>query len=187
MAQRLGSTVAGATAADDDDRFRCARIRKRRRAWRRIALFADIDDAALVFHPPARDRIERRRTHRRACAKAEAGMMPRAADGIADEKPLRERSAVMRTGGGNRKYFLAASRQQDCLATDVSRQQSAVRQLRQSHSIGEIGPAGLGISFAHGFLPRLVGLLRNAPRSATVPGEPAEQEVPVAGFGGSAV
>jgi hypothetical protein len=49
----------------------------------------------LAFHPPAGDRIERRRTYRLARARAEAGMMPRVADSIAGEQPLRERTTVM--------------------------------------------------------------------------------------------
>ena len=53
--------------------------------------------------------------------------MPWAADSIADEQPLRERTAVMRTGGGHREYFRTASRQQHWLAIDVTKQHGSVR------------------------------------------------------------
>jgi len=48
------------------------------------------------FDAPGRNRVQRGSAERLAGAEAETGMMPRAAEGIADNSALLERSAVMR-------------------------------------------------------------------------------------------
>src|SRR2546430_4683874 len=47
---------------------------------------------AVMFHPPARHGIERRRLERLAGRQTEAGVMPRTADRVADDESLGERS-----------------------------------------------------------------------------------------------
>ena len=47
-------------------------------------------------------RVERRGAHRDAGAQIEAGVVPRAADGVADDQPFGERAAVVRAGGAER-------------------------------------------------------------------------------------
>ena len=51
-------------------------------------LFAHEDRAVALLDTPARDRVERRRAQRLAGAQAEAGVVPRAAHGVADEQPF---------------------------------------------------------------------------------------------------
>ena len=64
----------------------------------------DEDAVALVLDLPDRERAQRRRARRLPGAQIEAGVMPGAADAVADHEPLRERPmimAAMRVDGEN--------------------------------------------------------------------------------------
>src|SRR5574341_1293991 len=84
---------------------------RRLRARRRL-LIAHEDLVALALDAPARERIEGGRPHRLARAQAEAGMVPGAADGVADHEALGERAVIVGAERADGEQLLAAPRQQ---------------------------------------------------------------------------
>ena len=156
-AQPLGGGVGGGAGADDDHRFRAraarggartgaGRSNRRRRRWRQ--LFANRDPVPLALHPVARHRVQRRRAQRLAGAQAEAGVVPGAAHGIADQQPLGQRSAVVGAMGSDGEDLVAVTRQQHRLAARVAEQAAARRaaggaDLRKRHSLRQVGTTQL--------------------------------------------
>ena len=57
--------------------------------------------AAIAFHPPTRDRIQRGRAHRLARSQVETGVMPRTPDRLGDNQAFGQRSAVLRASGAD--------------------------------------------------------------------------------------
>ena len=53
------------------------------------------------------------------CLQAEAGVVPRAAYGVLDHQPFRERTAVMGAGGTDREEGVTATRKQNRMLADV--------------------------------------------------------------------
>src|SRR3954463_12041352 len=88
--QHLGRGKTRRAAANDHDFFRRSH---RSRAARRglLALLPNHDAIALVLDLPDCKRCERRRTRRLSAAQIEAGVMPGAADAVADDEAIRER------------------------------------------------------------------------------------------------
>ena len=82
---------------------------------------------AHLFDAPTRNRVQRRRAESLTGAQAEAGMMPRASNRIAHEKPLFERSAVVRADGTDREQLIAAPDKQHRFAVRVPEQHGSVR------------------------------------------------------------
>jgi hypothetical protein len=56
----------------------------------------------------------------------EAGVMPRTAHRVIDEKAFRKRPAIVRTGGADRENLIAAAGQQHGFLADVSQEHLAV-------------------------------------------------------------
>ena len=53
------------------------------------------------------------------CHQAEAGVVPRAAYGVVDHQPFRERAPVMGAGGTDREECVTATRKQNRMLADV--------------------------------------------------------------------
>src|SRR5438128_12514263 len=80
--QHLGRGVSRRTSAEDDDRLWPGLRCRPRPALRRFELFANKDFFVLLLDPPAGHRIERRGAQCLSSTQAEAGVVPRATDGI---------------------------------------------------------------------------------------------------------
>src|SRR5258708_7225075 len=120
--ERNVRTCGGATA-DDDDALRTALGRARLRRHAPLGggdLVAHENTAAALLDAPARHRVEGRGRQRLAGAQAEAGVVPRAAHGIADHEPLGERATVMRAGRADGEDLAAAPRQEHRLALPMA-------------------------------------------------------------------
>ena len=116
-------------AAKNEDGFRRTRGGRARWRCRLRKLRADVDRVALAIDAPARDRIERRRPQRVARAQAEARVMPRTADGVADDEPVGERAVVVRAVRADGEDLLAPPHQNHVVVADSCRRRSAVRQV----------------------------------------------------------
>jgi hypothetical protein len=126
--------VAGSAGADDHD------LRRRRdlRGLGRRQLAEDDDLVVLPLDGVAGDRVERRRAHRVARPEVEARVVPRTADGVADQQPLGERSRVVGAGGADGEHLLAPPREQDRLAVRVTEEQAAVGELGEWNALCQI-------------------------------------------------
>ena len=94
--QHFRGGEAGRAAADDHDLLRPSGVRARRGDRRRCRFLAHEHLVVAQLGRPARDGAERRRPHRFAGPQAEARVVPRAAHGVVDHQPFRERTVVVR-------------------------------------------------------------------------------------------
>jgi hypothetical protein len=113
-----------------------------------LELFSDIDCPIALLDPPARNRIEGRRAQRLAGAQAEAGVVPRAADGTGDECPLGEWTVVMGAFRPDREQRPAAARQQNRFARDVPQDHAALGEVSNGDPLGKVGSSEFCILFA---------------------------------------
>jgi hypothetical protein len=67
-------------------------------------------------------------------------VVPGAADGVLDEDPLSERTVVVGAFGADREHLLTTARQQHPLVGDVPQDHAAFGDIRERHSLGEVGP-----------------------------------------------
>ena len=119
--QHLGRGKARRAAADDHDL--AGRIDGPRDArLRLLALLPDEDAIALALDLPDRKRIERRRARRFAGAQIEAGVMPGAADALADHESFRERPVIMAAMRVDGENLRPGAHQQDILVADMAEQ-----------------------------------------------------------------
>ena len=105
-AQRLGRRFAGRARADDGDgpqRRLAPQASPARRAARRTRI-----GRAGALDVVAGEGVQRRRAQRRAGAQIEAGVVPGAADGVAVERALGQRAAVVGAGRADGEDLLAA-------------------------------------------------------------------------------
>jgi hypothetical protein len=86
-------------------------------------------------------------------AQVEAGMVPGAADGIADHEPVRQWAVVVRALRPDREYLISAADEQDGLAAGMAGELAAIGEVSQCNTLSEIRAAQLGCSFGHPFLP----------------------------------
>ena len=75
--------------------------------------------------------------------------MPRTAHGAADEKPLRERAAVMRAYGAYRKKLFTTTNEDQRFALCVAEHHLSFGQARKRHALREIGPYEFRVLVAH--------------------------------------
>jgi hypothetical protein len=139
----------GAGAYDGDRRWRAPALRAGPDAARPIPFSGDDHGAVTLTDVIGRDRIQRRRPQGLAAAKAEAGVVPRAEDGVLDDQPLREGAAVVATSRADRADVTAAADENDRLAGDVTADGDAVGERVHRNASGEIGPLGTLRPCAH--------------------------------------
>ncbi len=141
--QHLGRRVSRGTAADDDDQFRLRTRGRPRRPPCRFQLFADINHAVPLLDPPARDGVECGRPQGLAGAQGEAGVVPRAANGIGDEHPLDERTVVMAALRADREERSTVACQHHRLARDLAQDHAAVGEFGTRDPLGKVGSVEL--------------------------------------------
>src|SRR5438105_13860542 len=94
-----------------------ARARGMRRRLREF--FADEHGVALALDAPAGNGIERRRAHGVTGAKAEARVVQRTPDRIADEEPVAERAMIVRAVRADSEHLIANARDQHLVVADA--------------------------------------------------------------------
>ena len=117
---------------------------------RRLALLPDEDAVALVLDLPDRQRIKRRRARRLAAAQIEAGVMPGAADAVADHEPFRERPVIMAAMRVDGENLRPGAHQQDLLVADMA-EQGLAAEFAWCDALREIRPGRRGLLFSHGY------------------------------------
>ena len=75
--------------------------------------------------------------------------MPRAADGVAAEQPLRERATVVGAGGADGKHFIAAANEDDRLAARMPEQGRVPGEIAFGDAGLQIGPGQLRFLSTH--------------------------------------
>ena len=123
--------------------------------------FPRIGNAVADLDAPAGQGIARRRPKDFAAAQAEAGMMPRATDGLTDHQPFGKRPSVMGTFGADGENLVAAPSEEHRSITDVAAQHRAVGNGGDVDAETEIGSFKLHRVGAH-------FILRSKPRRASV-------------------
>jgi hypothetical protein len=126
-AEHLGRGETGGAAADDHDPIRRSARRSSGSFRNPLHLLSNEDFPILPLDGPERDRAESGRPQGLACAQAEAGVVPGASHGIADQQPLGEWTAVMRADGVDREDLVVPPGQQHTLLAHISREHAAVR------------------------------------------------------------
>ena len=117
------------TADNHDRRWRLGGGGARGCRPRRRQLLPDEYPVAVPLHAPAGDWIQRRRAERLAGAEAEARVMPRTPHGVADDEPLHERPAVVRTVRPDGEQLGARPCQHDVLVADAPEDHAPVSQI----------------------------------------------------------
>ena len=79
---------------------------------------------------------------RLAGAQAEAGVMPGAPHGIADDDPVGERRAVMGALCADREHVVALPDEEDRLVADMPFKEGAVAQSGERNALGKVRPSG---------------------------------------------
>src|SRR5262249_58387313 len=79
----------------------------------RLVFSAQETRAIALLAAPARHGVEGGRGDRLTGPQAEAGVVPRASHGVADDQSFGERAAVMRACRADREQFVAAAGEQD--------------------------------------------------------------------------
>jgi hypothetical protein len=92
----------------------------------RLTLFADNDFAISPLDRITGDVVECRRSNRCSRAQVEAGVVPWAADGRANNQPFCERPTVMRAVSGDCEDIVTASHKHDRLTTRMAEELLAV-------------------------------------------------------------
>lgn len=85
---------------------------------------------------------------------AETGVMPGTPHGVSDHQPVRERTAVMGTGGADRKEVIAALHQQHDLFSNVARQHAPVGKAIDRNALRKVGTGRTGLRCSHDDLQR---------------------------------
>src|SRR5262249_30955372 len=108
--------------ADDDDRFRpgLLTVRPGLPCLEVGQFLADDNSAVRLLNSPMRLGVERGRTQPLSRSKAEAGVMPWTAHGVANDKTIDERPLVMRAMRANRKAFMPLLYNQHLGITDLA-------------------------------------------------------------------
>ena len=83
---------------------------------------------AAAFHSPARQRIQRRRAHRRAGVQIKTCVMQGTANRVADDQAVGQRALVVRAVRADGEESIARARQQHVVVADATREQAAVGQ-----------------------------------------------------------
>ena len=120
-----------------------------RRSPGELELFTHIDFPVALIDPPTRDRVERRRTQRLPAAQAEAGVVPRAADGIADKDPIGERTVIMGTLRADGEQRAAVAREQHRFTRDLPQDHVALSEVRNRDPLGKVRSREFCILVAH--------------------------------------
>src|SRR5207302_6943181 len=101
--------------------------------------FPDAEAVALALDAVARDGKGRRSGDRLARAQAEAGVVPWAANRIADDQPFRERAAVMRAVRAYRHDLGADAAGDDTFSAHLAAVRRSGLDLRDVRPLPEIG------------------------------------------------
>ena len=128
--------------------FRALRLRRHGARFRLLALLRDEDPAVALLDRPAVDRAQGRCAHGLAGAQIEAGVMPGAANAVADD----EASASGHGSGCNgrrRRTFAAAAHQQNLLVADMP-DKLAVGEIGEAQRLGQVRAVGGACSCAMG-------------------------------------
>jgi hypothetical protein len=133
-----GGEARGASPDDDDGRRHGTR-RWPCRSGRPGPSFSDVGQIADSLYAPTLNRIERWGTHRLAGGQAEAGVVPWAPDGVADDKPVDQRAMIVRAVWTNGKHRIARSNEQHLFLIDPPKDLPAVRKIPDRESASEIG------------------------------------------------
>src|SRR4029077_7370001 len=115
----------------------------------RFELFTDIDFSVLLLDPPARDWVQRRGAQRLSGAQAEAGVVPRATDGIRHQHPLGERAVVMGALRADREQRSPGAREHYGLARDVPQDHAALAKISERDPLGKVGTLEFLLLLAH--------------------------------------
>ena len=148
VAKRFGGHISGRAAADDHDGFGQL-SRAECRPGLTLDPFPRIGNSVADLDAPAGQRVARRRTQDFAAAQVEAGMMPGAADRLADDHAFGERPAIMRAFGADGEQFIAAPDEDHGLIVDMALQHRSVGNRGKLHAKTEIGSFKLHIVGAH--------------------------------------
>jgi len=152
--QHLGSRKAGSAPADDDDPVRCRAGRPLARLALRLRLLRAHENLAVaLLDRPARERGQGRGAHRFPGPQVETGMMPGAADRVADNEPIHQRTVVVRAVGADREHLRPTPHQQNLLVADMAGQLAAIGKLGERNALRQIGPAVLRFVRCHCPLP----------------------------------
>ena len=121
-----------------------------RRRGRDVGLSrADADAAPVARHGEAGQGVERGSALGRARAQIEAPVVPRAADGVAHDGALGERTAVVRAGRAHGQHVAAAPNQQHGLAGRVPEQRRVRAERLFADPRREIRPGQLALVATH--------------------------------------
>src|SRR5258708_39245857 len=80
---------------------------------------------------------------------AETGGMQGTPHGVPGHQPIRERTAVMGTGGADRKEIIAALHEQHDLFSNVARQHAPVGKAIDRNALRKVGTGRTGLRCAH--------------------------------------
>jgi hypothetical protein len=101
-------------------------------------LVANDDPVVDPLDPPARNGIECRRSNRFAGAQAEAGVMPGATDGVANDETIGERPFVMGAVGADGKDVVPGLDDEHFLFTDSPANHAVGTEFSSGDSLCEI-------------------------------------------------
>ena len=142
-AQHLGCRKASGAAADDDDAPGVLPLHCCGLLVGGSALVAYKHLAVTLLHAPARHRIERRCGNGFAGAQAETGVVPRAADRVADHQALGQRPAVVRASRADGEEFFAPARQKHGVIPNMPGGHAALGNFAERDTLGEVRPLRL--------------------------------------------
>src|SRR5439155_4392091 len=122
--QHVGGPESGRAASGDTGRRGTAAGRRGRR-WTG-ELLSNEQLAVDALDAPARDRIERRRANGVAGREAETGVMQWAANGVADDQPVREQTVIVSAVRRDGEKSIAGPREKDVVFADAADEHLAV-------------------------------------------------------------
>ncbi len=153
--KHLGCREPGRPTADDHDPVRHLARRLAPRSRLGVGALGRHEDLAVaLFDRPAVDRTKRRGVQCLTSAQAEAGVMPRAANRIADHQAFGQRPVIVTAFGADREDFAALPRQQHLFLADMADKHGAIGKVSRRNAFCQIGAAGLGLVFSHVVLHR---------------------------------
>src|ERR1019366_2599914 len=106
--------------------------------------FLNIYGPVSPLHPPAGNGVERGSPKRFAGAQGETGVVPRAANRLANNETVGERPAIMGAYGADRKDILAPAGEQHGFAACMAGQPPAVLEIVECYSLPQIRASQLG-------------------------------------------